>query len=331
MPRRAVVSMNLGGPDSPQAVRPFLYNLLSDPAIIQLPAGLRLPLAWLMASRRATIAGGIYARLGGSSPLLANTEAQARALEEQLGAEYRCFIAMRYWHPLTAATVAAVKAWQPEEVILLPLYPQYSTTTTASSLAEWQREARRQGLTGQASTIRSYPEEPGFIAAMADAAAVALAAVERAGLPARVLFSAHGLPLKIVRAGDPYPQEVERTARALVGALARPALDWAVCYQSRVGPLAWLGPSIDEEIRRAGRERTAVVVVPVSFVSEHSETLVELDHDYRLLAEGCGVPAYRRVPTAGTDARFIVGLARLVRGARAGGSTGTAATARAVL
>jgi ferrochelatase len=331
MARRAVVLMNLGGPDSPEAVKPFLYNLFSDPAIIRLPLWLRLPLAWLIAVRRAKIARRIYDRLGGSSPLLANTEAQARALEAELGVDYRCFVAMRYWHPLTAAAVAAVKKWQPDEIILLPLYPQYSTTTTASSLAAWQREASRRGLAAPTRTIRRYPTEPGFIAAVADAAASALAGAERGGSPVRLLFSAHGLPLKIVQAGDPYPRQVEETAAALMRALQRPDLDWVVCYQSRVGPLAWLGPSIEEEIRRAGRKRIAVAVVPVSFVSEHSETLVELDHDYRLLAESCGVPCYCRASTAGTDTRFIAGLARLVHEATVTDSAGTGLAAQVAL
>src|SRR5947208_6108201 len=153
MPRRAVVLMNLGGPDSLAAVRPFLYNLFSDPAIIGLPAALRLPLAWGIAAQRARTARGIYAKLGGASPLLANTEAQARALEATLGTGYRCFVAMRYWHPLTGEAVAAVKQWSPDEIVLLPLYPQYSRTTTASSLAAWEREAARQGLAGATRSV----------------------------------------------------------------------------------------------------------------------------------------------------------------------------------
>ena len=306
--------MNLGGPDSLRAVKPFLYNLFSDPAIIRLPALLRLPLAWLIAARRAPIAQAIYTQLGGSSPLLANTEAQAQALEAELGAGYRCFVAMRYWHPLTAVAVGAVKAWQPDEILLLPLYPQFSTTTTASSLTAWRQEAMRQGLGGNTLAIRSYPVAEGFIAAAAGLIAATLDAVEGAGLPIRLLFSAHGLPLRIVAAGDPYPQEIESTAAAVVAALARPGLDWRVCYQSRVGPLAWLGPSVKEELRRAGRDGVAVVVAPISFVSEHSETLIELDRDYRRLAGECGVAAYHRVPTVGTEQCFIAALADLVRG-----------------
>lgn len=313
MVRRAVVLMNLGGPDSPAAVRPFLYNLFSDPAIIGLPRLLRLPLAWLIAARRAPVARVIYAQLGGSSPLLANTQAQAQALETELGGEYRCFIAMRYWHPMTVAAVDAVRAWRPDESILLPLYPQFSTTTTASSLAAWQSEAARQGLGGVTSAIRSYPVAAGFIAALAALVDRALAEADTGGFSVRLLFSAHGLPLKIVRAGDPYPQEIESTAAAVVRALGRDGLDWQVCYQSRVGPLAWLGPSVEDELHRAGRDGVAVVIAPISFVSEHSETLVELDRDYRRLADACGVPAYYRVPTVGTDRRFIAALAAQVR------------------
>jgi ferrochelatase len=315
MARRAVVLMNLGGPDSPESVRPFLCNLFSDPAIIGLPGFLRLPLAWLIASRRSATARAIYAQLGGSSPLLANTQAQAQALEAELGAGYRCFIAMRYWHPLTAAVVGAVKEWRPDETILLPLYPQFSTTTTASSLGAWRREAARQGLGGVTRAIRSYPVAEGFIAALAALVGSALADADAGAAPVRLLFSAHGLPLKIVRAGDPYPQEIESTAAAVVQALGRSGLDWQVCYQSRVGPLAWLGPSVEEELRRAGRDGVAVVVAPIAFVSEHSETLIELDRDYRRVAEACGVPAYHRVSTVGTDRRFIAALADLVRAA----------------
>jgi ferrochelatase len=218
---------------------------------------------------------------------------------------------MRYWHPLTPETVAEMKAWQPDEIICLPLYPQFSTTTTASSLAIWRCEAARQELVGVTRVVRPYPTASGFIAALAGLIGLALGEAETSD-KVRLLLTAHGLPLKIVRAGDPYPNQIEETAGAVVAALARPGLDWAVCYQSRVGPLAWLGPATDDEIRRAGRDGVAVVVVPISFVSEHSETLVELDRDYRRLAEACGVPGYYRVPAVGTDPRFIAALAELV-------------------
>ena len=315
MSRRAVVLMNLGGPDSPEAVRPFLVNLFSDPAIIGLPAVLRWPLARLIAWRRTNVARDIYDYLGGGSPLLANTEAQARALEVMLGDESRCFVAMRYWHPLTHETVAAVKAWEADEIICLPLYPQFSTTTTASSLAVWRREALRQRVLQPTRAVEPYPTAPGFVAALAELIGPVLDEAVKAQ-PVRLLLTAHGLPLKIVAAGDPYPEQIEQTARAVIAALDRSELDWSVCYQSRVGPLAWLGPATDEEIRRAGRDGVAVVVAPISFVSEHSETLVELDRDYRRIADVCGVPAYYRVPTVGTDPRFIAALAALVEDAR---------------
>ena len=313
MPRRAIVLMNLGGPDSPEAVEPFLVNLFRDPAIIRFPLILRWPLAWLIARRRADTARDIYDHLGGGSPLLANTQAQGQELEAVLGDGYRCFVAMRYWHPLTEQAVAEVKDWRPDEVICLPLYPQYSTTTTASSVAAWQRAAKRQGLDRPTRIIEPYPTAGGFIAALVGLIAPVLEEAEKSH-KARLLLSAHGLPLKIVDAGDPYPDQVNETADAVVAALDWPGLDWTVCYQSRVGPLAWLGPQTDNEIRRAGRDGVAVVVAAISFVSEHSETLVELDRDYRRLAEESGVPAYYRVPTVGTDPRFIAALAELVRG-----------------
>ena len=314
MSRRAVVLMNLGGPDSLSAVQPFLVNLFSDPAIIALPVPLRWLVARLIAWRRAKTARDIYAYLGGASPLVANTEAQARALEAELGDDYRCFVAMRYWHPLTREAAAAVKAWQPDEVVCLPLYPQFSTTTTASSLAAWRREAERRQLAAPTRVVGPYPAAAGFVAALAGLIAPVLEEAAKAR-KTRLLLSAHGLPLKIVRTGDPYPEHVRQTASAVVRLLDRPGLDWVVCYQSRVGPLAWLGPQTDEEIRRAGRDGVAVVVAPISFVSEHSETLVELDRDYRRVADAAGVPAYYRVPAVGTDRRFIAALAELVKAA----------------
>jgi ferrochelatase len=312
MPRRAIVLMNLGGPDTPEAVKPFLVNLFSDPAIIALPGVLRWPLAQILAWHRSKVARDIYNHLGGGSPLLANTEAQARALEDRLGRDDRCFVMMRYWHPLAAETVCEVKTWQPDEIVCLPLYPQFSTTTTGSSLAAWRREAKRQGLDCPSRAIRSYPAAAGFIAALANLIAPVLDQATARHNATRLLLSAHGLPLKIVRAGDPYPDQIAETAAAVIAKLGRTRLDWVVCYQSRVGPLAWLGPTVDDEIRRAGADKVALVVAPISFVSEHSETLVELDRDYRRLAEACAVPGYYRVPTVSTDPAFIDALADLV-------------------
>lgn len=330
MSRLAVVLFNLGGPDGPSAVEPFLFNLFNDPAIIGLPWPLRPLLAKLISRRRAPTARLIYERLGGGSPLLPLTQQQATALEARLTAEdsithIRTFIAMRYWHPMTDRTALAVKEFRPDEIVLLPLYPQFSTTTTASSLQEWHRAARQAELSEiPTHAICCYPTQGALVRAQATLIAPALEAAGRHGSP-RVLFSAHGLPKKVIARGDPYAWQVEKTAGAVVAALAGSAdLDWTVCYQSRVGPLEWIGPSTESELRRAATDRVPVVVVPIAFVSEHSETLVELDIEYRELAEKLGVPAYIRVPALGIADGFIEALADLVTQAR-----GTAASPRA--
>lgn len=311
----AVVLYNLGGPDRAADVQPFLFNLFNDPCIISLPAPLRWLIAKLVSARRARVAEKIYDHLGGGSPLLANTNAQADALRAALpasdGNEYRVFVAMRYWHPLADAVARDVRAYAPDQIVLLPLYPQFSTTTVGSFLRVWQPAAAKAGLTCPTRTICCYPSEAGFIAAIAASVRAALDEMRASG-PARVLFSAHGLPKKVVAQGDPYQWQVEQTARAVVDQLATEDLDWVTCYQSRVGPLEWIGPATDDEIRRAGANGTAVIVVPVAFVSEHSETLVELDIEYRHVAEAAGVRAYHRVPTVGTAAPFIAALARLI-------------------
>jgi len=307
----AIILFNLGGPDSLDAVQPFLRNLFSDPAIITLPSWLRLPLANFIARRRTPKARGIYEKIGGGSPILGQTDAQARALEEALGTEHewRGYVCMRYWHPMTERVVQSVKRFAPDRIVLLPLYPQFSTTTTASSFAAWKKAA---GFATPTVEIESYPTEPGFIRASIELVRQGLA--DAGDGPARVLFSAHGLPERVIKAGDPYQSQVEQTAKAIVHVLGGD-LDWSVCYQSRVGPLKWIGPSTDAEIARAGADKVAVVVYPLSFVSEHSETLVELDIEYRHLAEKVGVPNYIRVSTVGTHPLFIAGLARLVRDA----------------
>jgi len=321
MKRLAVVLFNLGGPDSPAAVQPFLFNLFNDRNIIDLPRILRWPLAKLIAGRRAKPAAEIYARMGGRSPILPNTERQAAALEtalEDLGA-VKVFIAMRYWHPLTAETVAAVKRFGPDEIVLLPLYPQFSTTTTQSSHEAWRREAARQGLTAPQKLVCCYPVEPGFVAALARATSGAIAAAKaKTAAPVTVIFSAHGLPKKIVERGDPYVAQVSATVQAVVDRLGLAAHEWLVAFQSRVGPLEWVGPATDQAIDAAAEKGNAIVVVPVAFVSEHSETLVELDIEYRHRAERRAAAAYERAPTVSEDPDFIAGLARLVRAALAG-------------
>ena len=310
--RTAVVLFNLGGPDSLDAVRPFLFNLFFDPAIIGAPLPVRWALAKYISGKRAPVARGIYDRLGGRSPLLPETETQARALEHVLGKGFRCFIAMRYWHPFTAETVQAVKEWGADEVVLLPLYPQFSTTTTGSSFKEWHRQAKRIGLEVPTRAACCWPTERGLIAALGDLTRRGWEEARDFGMP-RVLFSAHGLPKSVIAKGDPYQAQVEMTAAAAARATGIEGLDWVVCYQSRVGPLEWIGPATEEELERAARDGVPVVVVPVAFVSEHSETLVELDIEYREKADHLGVPGYVRVPAPGRHPDFIAGLAEVVR------------------
>jgi ferrochelatase len=318
----AIVLFNLGGPDSPEAVEPFLRNLFSDPAIIALPAIIRLPLARLIARRRAPVARAIYDHLGGSSPIVAETQNQARALETALtGMEAKAFIAMRCWHPFSDGAAAAVKAFNPERIVLLPLYPQYSTTTSASSFKDWDRAARKSGLKAPTSRVCCYPDEAGFIAAMA-AQIRATAQNLQPGLGYRLLLSAHGLPKRTIARGDPYQWQVERSAAAIIAALGMPELEPVTCYQSRVGPLEWIGPATDAEIRRAGADGRGVIIAPLAFVSEHSETLVELDIEYARLARESGVKDYRRAPTVGAGPQFIGGLASLVRQAIPGRENG---------
>ena len=316
MKKIAVVLFNLGGPDSPEAVRPFLFNLFNDPAIIRLPFPFRQILARMISSGRETAAQEIYAKIGGHSPILENTQAQASLLEKRLNdlGEVKCFVAMRYWHPFTEETAMAVKAFRPDRIILLPLYPQFSTTTTQSSFDAWHKAAQQARLFAPTKTICCYPENTGFITALVEATIAAYDQAKEHGTP-RVLFSAHGLPEKIVKAGDPYPSHCEKTAKAIVAEMEKTGqtLDWTLCYQSRVGRLKWIEPYTDEEIIRAGKEKKPLVIVPIAFVSEHSETLVEIDIEYRHLAEQSGVPFFAYVPTVGEALDFIEGLSDMVR------------------
>lgn len=323
MKRLAIVLFNLGGPDRLEAVEPFLYNLFMDPAIISVPQPFRWMLAKLISKRRAPLAQGIYNHIGGKSPLLDLTLEQARALEIAVRRDFKdveveAFVCMRYWHPMSQAVAKDVKAFDPDQIIMLPLYPQFSTTTTESSFSDWRDAVAAAGITAPSKRICCYPVEPGLIAAQAQLLKTALdqARAQAGDTPIRVLFSAHGLPKKIVdKKGDPYPQHVEQGAAAIVEQFPEPIDDWLVSYQSRVGPLEWIGPSTDDEIRRAGRDGVALVILPIAFVSEHSETLVELDIEYKELAGECGVQTYVRVPAVATHQAFIDGLAHLVQSA----------------
>ncbi|MFW5659980.1 MAG: ferrochelatase [Oceanicaulis sp.] len=315
--RIAVVLFNLGGPDRPENVRPFLRNLFRDPAIIAAPGPVRELLAWLISTTRTKEATANYEKMGGGSPLVPETEKQAEALTEALsgarpGDEFKCFLAMRYWHPFVKEAVAEVKAWAPDEVVLLPLYPQFSTTTTASSLKAW-----RDAGGPQARTVCCYPTEPNLVAAHAK---LVEESWTRAGKPdnPRVLFSAHGLPEITVKKGDSYQWQVEQTVAAVVERLPEPLQHHEICYQSRVGPLKWIGPATEDAIERACKDEKHIILSPIAFVSEHIETLVELDEEYGELAEECGAPGYERVPALGVQPDFIEGLKTLTLDALVG-------------
>jgi ferrochelatase len=313
--RVAVVLFNLGGPDSLKAVRPFLFNLFNDGAIIGLPQPFRFLLAQLISRTRAKSARANYAKMGGKSPLREETEKQARALERELAqrvsnVSFKCFPAMRYWRPFTKDAARAVKDWGATDVILLPLYPQFSSTTTGSSLQAWRKVS-----TLPSATICCHPAANIFADAHADAIMEAWRAGGSPPKP-RVLFSAHGLPQSVIDRGDPYQWQIEQSAEAIRAKL--PA-DWEtrICYQSRVGPLKWLGPSTQEELERAGQDKQGVIVSPIAFVSEHIETLVELDIDYAHRAKALALPYYLRAKALGCDPRFIAALADLTERALA--------------
>lgn len=311
MAKKAIILFNLGGPDSLDAVKPFLFNLFYDKAIITAPNPMRFLIAKLISSRREKTAQEIYEYIGGKSPILDETKAQRDALEAILNESgsdaYKVFICMRHWHPMAKDVVNDVAQYAPDEIILLPLYPQFSTTTTGSSIDNWNKTAANYGLNVPTKTICCYPFEDNYINAHVDLIKKSITDKENY----RILFSAHGLPKKIVDKGDPYQWQVEQNAHKIVDKLAIDGLDWQVCYQSRVGPLEWIGPSTEDAIKHACTDGKNIILVPIAFVSEHSETLVELDIEYKKLAEDSGVKEYIRVPTLSVQEKFIKSLAQI--------------------
>jgi ferrochelatase len=306
----AIVLFNLGGPDDQASVQPFLRNLFRDPAIIQAPKLVRESLAWFISTVRAKEAKANYAKMGGGSPLLPETQKQADALSKKLhktlpNMEVRIFTAMRYWHPYIEEIVSEVNNWGPNETVLLPLYPQFSTTTTGSSLKEWQSVGGK-----EARVICCYPKENGFVTSYANLIREGLEKIDN---PAnfRLLFSAHGLPEKVIEAGDPYKWQVDQTVAAILEKLPE-IQDWQTCFQSRVGPLKWISPSTGEAIEKAAGDGKNIILAPIAFVSEHIETLVELDEEYAILAKELGVAQYIRISTPGCHKAYIDGLADLV-------------------
>lgn len=315
----AVILFNMGGPSDQNAVKPFLFNLFNDKAIISLPNPFRFFLAKLISSKREHKAKEIYQRMGGGSPIVPQTMAQAAALEKALNKnkkdKYKTFVAMRYWHPFAYEEIENVKKFKPNEMILLPLYPHFSTTTSESSIKDWKDTVKKHGLDIPAKTICCYPMDKNFIKAHIRKIKEYYDKAKKHGQP-RILFSAHGLPKKVIEKGDPYQWQVEQTTGAIVKELGIKELDWQTCYQSKVGPLEWIGPATNEEIIRGAKEGRPLVIVPIAFVSEHSETLVELDIKYRDLAKTHGLRNYFRVPALETDELFIKALAEICMGAK---------------
>ncbi len=318
MTKTAVVLYNLGGPNSLDAVRPFLFNLFNDPAIIRLPTPARWILAKFLSKRREPTAKKIYGLIGNKSPILDQTQKQAAALEVELKAEgnFKVFVAMRYWHPFLEECLTQIQQFEPDHILLLPLYPQFSTTTTNSFLTEWKKVEEKTGLAIPTSSVCCYPCESGFVKAVVSNIKLGLKKVRQGSQGFKVLFSAHGIPTKFVRSGDPYQLHVEQTVASVVKELNIKGLDYIICYQSRVGPVEWLKPYTDQVIIKAAKEKKALLVVPIAFVSEHSETLVELDIEYAALARKNGAPIYERAPTVGTTKSYIKGLARMVLSAK---------------
>jgi ferrochelatase len=319
MSKIGVVLFQLGGPDSLDAIEPFLYNLFSDPDIIDFPFAriARQPLARLISTTRARHVRHHYAEIGGCSPILEFTQRQARALEAELRQDFnaRVVVAMRYWHPFTAEAIRELQAHAPEEVVLLPLYPQYSRTTTGSSLNEWQRRFHPNGWAPQVQAVTEFHEDSGYIDAVVESIHDALAGFDD---PARLddidmVFSAHSVPQSIIDAGDPYQRQIERTVE-LVWRQGRWPGRRHLCYQSKVGASKWLQPSMHATLKRLAEQGSRrVLVIPISFVSDHVETLHEIDIEHRAQALGLGIREYRMVPGLNDAPRFIGVLGSLVR------------------
>jgi len=310
--KKAVILFNLGGPDKLDSVEPFLFNLFNDPAIISIPSFFRYPLAKFISKRRTPAAKNIYKEIGNKSPILELTTKQAKSLENNLlkKGDYKCFIVMRCWHPRASNVIKKVKEYSPDEIILLPLYPQYSASTSGSSINEWNDLCKKENYQIKTKTICCYPTENNFVKSHISLINKTLKSVENNNF--KLIFSAHGLPESKIKKGDPYKWQVEETVKEIMLKIKNENLDYITSYQSRVGPLKWIGPSTDEIIIQYSKEKKGIVIVPIAFVSEHSETLVELDIEYKKLAEKNGCAFYKRVPALGIEENFIEGLAELI-------------------
>ncbi|MGD0589730.1 MAG: ferrochelatase [Bacteroidota bacterium] len=317
--KTAIVLFQLGGPDSLEAIEPFLYNLFMDSNIIDFPGAflVRRPLAKFISSRRSVKVAKNYSQIGGKSPILDLTQRQASALESVLqiqNIEAHIFIAMRYWHPMTDEVVQKIKADGFEQVLLLPLYPQFSQATTLSSMNDWKRQTKKQGCVLPTKFVCCYPSQPLFIEALAENINSALVRFHKiASTDIDLIFSAHGVPLSYIKRGDPYQLQMEETVRCIVerGKWNSPH---TLCYQSKVGPMKWLQPSLIETVEDlADKGRKHLLVIPVAFVTDHIETLHEINIDVRRHAMAHGIQQFELMPALNDHPKFIQCLAELVQ------------------
>ncbi|HLD77259.1 MAG TPA: ferrochelatase [Rickettsiales bacterium] len=319
----AVILFNLGGPDKIESVKPFLFNLFNDKAIISLPWFLRYFLAKFISIRCEKKTQKIYAQIGGKSPLLEITRSQAYSLEKKLShfGNFKVFVCMRYWHPMSDEVALQVENYQPDEIVFLPLYPQFSSSTTGSSFEDFEKKLSKNSAI--VKKVDYYPVEPEFILSHARLIKQEILKKYDDNLSDfRILFSAHGLPQRLIDKGDPYVSHIEKTAFATIDKLGeifgdkkitRKNFDFKVCYQSKVGPLKWTSPSLDQEILRAAMDKKTPVIVPIAFVSDHLETLFELDINYKNRAKILGIENYLRVPALNVDGHFINSLAEICK------------------
>lgn len=311
----AIVLFNLGGPDNLQNVKPFLFNLFNDKNIIALPKPVGFIIAKLISWRREKTAREIYGHIGGKSPIVEQTEKQAEALKNELhkqGIEADIYISMRYWHPRAEEVINKIAEKNYQKVLLLPLYPQFSTTTTLSSVEEFISIFKQKNLKSDIKICGCYPTNKDFIKAHTELMLSKLEGIEDKS-SIEIFFSAHGLPQKIIDKGDPYQYQVEQTKEEIVKLANISNLSYKITYQSRVGPVKWLEPNTEDEVIRAAKEGKNIVILPIAFVSEHSETLYELDYEYKKLALENGAKGFFRIKALQDNENFIKSLAYIAK------------------
>ena len=311
----ALILLNMGGPDSLQSVEPFLYNLFSDRELIQLPAGalLQKPFAKMISKRRSKKVVANYRAIGGKSPLLEWTQKQAAGIAERLGKQVRPFVIMRYWHPRAEAVLAEIKSQGIDKAVVLSMYPHYTGATTGSSINDFKRSVKKIHPDLEYQLIEEWHDWPAYLDSLAKRINEGLDWFhDLMRSEVQILFSAHALPQKFIDQGDPYQKHVETTVQGVMERVGD--YGWSIAYQSRSGPVKWMEPGTDDALRAlAAAEHHAVMVVPISFVSDHIETLEEIDIQYHNLATDLGIVNFGRTPSLNDHDDFLDALAELVR------------------